>query len=207
MAKEMLDIFDANYNHIGVEDRKIVHEQGLWHHTFHCWIIQPNGKLLLQLRSKEKSSGANQLGMSAGGHLETGETPMDGVREIEEEIGLKVDFEDLSTLGVSKSFTERTGYLNKEFVHTYLYQSKIDISKYKQQESEVSGLFEFDLDDWFKLFSREVEFITAEGVTSQGDSIIREFSIEDFVKREDSYFIKIGIMAERLLEGEKYLAI
>lgn len=43
---ELIDVFDGNYNLIGTEERDIVHEKGLWHQTFHCWVIRPNGKMV-----------------------------------------------------------------------------------------------------------------------------------------------------------------
>jgi len=209
MANEILDIFDSNYNHIGTADRNSVHEQGLWHQTFHCWIVQPNGKILFQLRGKDKSSSPNKLDISAAGHLEVGETPFDGVREVEEEVGLVVKFDDLVNLGIKKSFSERIdkNYINKEFCHTYLYKSNMEVSEYIMQKDEVAGLFEADIKDCFKLFAKEVDSIVLNGFDVDRNNISKNVSINNFVDHGSTYFIKILIMVERLLEGKKYLAI
>ena len=35
---EFIDIFDADYNHIGTEEKNEAHRKGFWHQTFH-WPI------------------------------------------------------------------------------------------------------------------------------------------------------------------------
>ena len=39
---ELLDIFDENYNPVAPfrESKEIVHKRGLWHHTFHCFMVE-----------------------------------------------------------------------------------------------------------------------------------------------------------------------
>ncbi|MCP4355577.1 MAG: NUDIX domain-containing protein [Proteobacteria bacterium] len=215
MAKEMVDIFDDNYNHIGTADKDEAHNKGLWHRSFHCWIIQESGKILLQLMSKDKSSFPSKLDISAAGHLSAGESPLDGVREIEEEIGLKINPEELSDLGTSVVVCDIESdkikpFINREFTHTYLYKSKTKLEDYIMQEEEVDGLFELDVEDGLKLFSEEVSSITVNGILrgdKENTSKVREVTIDDFVPHSKNYFLKIFIMAERLKEGKKYLAI
>ena len=47
---ELLDIYDEKGNLIGTEDRKIVHEKGLWHKTVHCWLYDDKGNIFFQIR-------------------------------------------------------------------------------------------------------------------------------------------------------------
>lgn len=52
---ENIDVFDANLNFKDVIERKEAHTKGIWHQTFHCWVVNPKNKsILFQLRSKEK---------------------------------------------------------------------------------------------------------------------------------------------------------
>ena len=94
MADEIIDIYDCNMNHLGTAPRSQAHKEGLWHKAFHCWIVKRasdgNHRVLLQLRSKNKDSHPSLLDISAAGHLQAGETPKDGIREIEEELGLSL---------------------------------------------------------------------------------------------------------------------
>ncbi len=57
MTSEQLAIFDETFKRIGSASRDDVHRQGLWHETFHCWIIgyDDSGAYVdLQLRSPDK---------------------------------------------------------------------------------------------------------------------------------------------------------
>lgn len=52
---EYLDTYDEQGNFIKKEDRKIVHELGLWHNTVHCWLYDKLGNIYFQIRSDEKN--------------------------------------------------------------------------------------------------------------------------------------------------------
>ncbi|WP_310793579.1 NUDIX hydrolase [Salipaludibacillus neizhouensis] len=101
--QEKLKIFDDNRNQIGIASRSDVHRVGYWHEVFHCWFvcnIQGTDYIYLQLRSNKKKDYPNLLDITAAGHLLADETVKDGVREIKEEIGIDVAFEELKQLGV-----------------------------------------------------------------------------------------------------------
>ena len=52
---ELLDVLDENGNLTGrAEERKIVHEQGLWHIHVGVWIMNQKGEFLFQKRSPNK---------------------------------------------------------------------------------------------------------------------------------------------------------
>jgi isopentenyldiphosphate isomerase len=54
---ETLDYLNDNRQVIGKATRHEVHQKGLWHQTFHCWIIgfeNEHPYLLFQRRSLEK---------------------------------------------------------------------------------------------------------------------------------------------------------
>ena len=206
---EILDIFDAKFNKIGVEDRDIVHEKGLWHQTFHCWIIAKRGDktyLLVQKRSAKKKQAPNQVDITAAGHLATGETKEDGIREISEELGLQVNPATLRYLGIRISASDK----NKEFAHVYLLQCDQPLEDYTLQEEEVSGLIEIEIKDGLRLFSNEVEVVDCKSVfVENGKKTTQTYHlhVSDFIERIDPYYYKIFIMAERYFEGKKYLSI
>ena len=81
------------------------HRLGLWHRCFHCWICgsDPEGfYLLLQRRASTKDTWPDYLDITAAGHLSAGEETLDGLREVEEELGLQVNPERLVPLGTHK---------------------------------------------------------------------------------------------------------
>jgi len=210
---EKLDIFDVNFNHIGVEDREVAHQNGLWHQTFHCWIVNPkNQTVIVQLRGANVKNYPNKLHISSAGHLSAGETVMDGVREVEEEIGLKLKEANLINLGtylnVKDQINDGKPYIDREFARTYFIKDETPLNQYIMQPEEIDGIYEIKIEDGLKLFSDEQKEISIKGISrlTNSEEIIN-VKFEDFVNNGKNYYLKVFIMAERLIEGKKYLAI
>ena len=88
-----------------VEDRKTIHEQGLWHTHVGVWIMNKNGELLFQKRAATKQSNPNMWSRT-GGHADSGETPLQAIqRETAEEIGVEIPLEkfELNTTDIPLS--------------------------------------------------------------------------------------------------------
>lgn len=98
------------------------------------------------------------------GHLLSGERPKDGIREIEEELGLQVNFDKLTKLFTAKKVSDRPGYINREFTATYLLETDKKLSELKLNPEEVSGLYEVCIDDLINLFNRKVSKVYASGL-------------------------------------------
>lgn len=210
---ETLDIFDCLFNPIGVAERKRVHQEGLWHQTFHCWIIRKrkdNFYVLFQKRSSNKSDSPNMLDIPAAGHLISGEQKEDGLRELKEELGINVNYDTLRYLGIRIEDIDVPGFNNKEFQHVYLLEDDTPMTNYLLQEDEVSGLVEVDLDQGLKLLYGEVESIECNSVFVYNGVIKKELytlHLDDIIPRIDGYYKKIFIMAKRYFMGDKYLSI
>lgn len=210
---ELLDIFDSNMNWIGTADRDEVHKVGYWHKTFQGWIVRKrNGKayVVVQKRDKHKKTAPDMLDITAAGHLLAGETPLDGVRELEEELGISIQPESLINLGIRISATDNAKKINKEFCHVYLLEHDLPLDQYVLQEDEVSGLVEIEVQDGLKLFTGAVKSIRCDSVfIEEGFKVSREIDVEvkDFIPRIDPYYLKIFIMAERYFEGKMSLSI
>jgi isopentenyldiphosphate isomerase len=101
---EILDIYDDQMRHIGTKERGAVHRDGDWHKVFQCWVVyrDADGRdyLVVQRRGPDKDIYPNYLDISAAGHYQAGETIRDGIREVQEELGIQVSFDDLIPLGV-----------------------------------------------------------------------------------------------------------
>jgi isopentenyldiphosphate isomerase len=211
---ETIDTFDGNHRRIGTEERLAAHKAGLWHQTFHCWILgERTGHcfVVLQLRSAMKKNYPNMLDITAAGHLAAGETPEQGVREVEEELGVRVDPSRLRSLGIKHDIAdEPNGIRNREFAYVFLLRDDRELEQYKLQDDEVSGLVEMSISDGLQLFSGEAESVTCKATRIEGGKV-RSFSravkSTDMIPRVDSYYFKVFIMAERMLEGARYLSI
>jgi isopentenyldiphosphate isomerase len=105
MESELIKRFDEHGNQAGVATREEIHKMGYWHETFHCWFIgreEGIDYIYFQIRSGTKKDYSNLLDITAAGHLLAHETIYDGIREVKEEIGIDVSFNELVPLGVIK---------------------------------------------------------------------------------------------------------
>ena len=210
---EKLEIFDSLFNHIGEGDRRVAHRDGLWHQTFHCWLIRKRGDryyILFQKRSSKKQDSPNMLDIPAAGHLNFLETKEDGIREIKEELGIDINYDALVYLGIRIEVIEVPGFNNKEFQHVYLLEENTLLDDYKLQEDEVSGLVEVELFEGLRLLYGEVNSITCDSVFIEDGKKIHQryiMTVEDIIPRIDGYYKKVFIMAYRYFMGDKYLSI
>ena len=211
---ELLDIFNEKFEHIGQATRDEVHREGYWHQTFHCWILTKhdgNNYVLVQKRAAQKRTAPNKLDISAAGHLLAGESKENGIREVQEELGIESSFSKMIDLGIRVSSSGTPGVkCNREFCHVVLLEDNTKLEEHILQESEVSALIEIKVEDGLKLFSGEIdELIANELSIIDGEKTIKESMVhrEDFIFRIDPYYLKIFIMADRYFKGEKYFAI
>ncbi|AYB39104.1 NUDIX hydrolase [Brevibacillus laterosporus] len=195
METELLAIFDESHNQVGSASRAEVHSQGLWHETFHCWFISTeNGidYIHFQIRSEQKKDFPSLLDITAAGHLLAHETIHDGIREVEEELGIHVSFNDLVSVGVIKNCIIQNGFIDKELSHVFLYQSKHAMSDYTLQPEEVSGMVKAEFAGFCELWLRDRQKVLVEGFekNTKGESIPLQKMVgkDDFVPHEKAYF-------------------
>lgn len=139
---EYIDVLDENGNKTGeTKSREEVHKQGLWHRTVHIWVVNSNKEILMQLRSPEKKSNPNKWTTSASGHLSAGDESVDGaVRELGEEIGLRVKPVELEYLFTIHEHFTNDNMINNEIVDVYIIRKDIDINDITLQKEEVSSV-------------------------------------------------------------------
>lgn len=76
--EELIDVLDENGNKTGkIATRKQVHEQGLWHRIIVVAIIDKDGQLLMQQRSKNKVKNPLKWDVSSAGHVSSGQTSIE----------------------------------------------------------------------------------------------------------------------------------
>jgi len=138
---EILDILNEKGEKIGVtKEKDQVHIDGDWHRAVHIWFINPKGELLIQRRSKTKINHPNMWDISAAGHVSAGEdSKISALREIEEEVGIRLKESDLQHLGslTQRSVLNERTYINNEYNDVYLVEMEIDTGKLNLQVGEV----------------------------------------------------------------------
>lgn len=209
MADELVDIFDENMTFLGTALKSQAHREGLWHKTFHCWLAQKTleGKTLLwlQLRNPDKDIFPDKLDISAAGHIRAGEEVKDGYREISEELGLKLNKDEIVKLFTSKEIYEADSINNREFQMVYM--AMVSGSPYKAvlQPEEVAGLYEVDIDEFAALMSDKVPSIEAKGIKRNPDSSytleFREVVKSDVAPHSKDYYNKALDMIKRFVSN------
>jgi isopentenyldiphosphate isomerase len=144
---ELLDAFDDRGRHQGVKRRDEVHRDGDWHLAFHLWVVRADG-VLLQRRARSKDSWPGRLDATAAGHLLAGEAIRDGLREVEEELGVAYAFEELAELGVHRV----DEIANRELQHVFAVRDDRPLEAWTGfDREEVDGLVLVDHDGFAAL--------------------------------------------------------
>jgi isopentenyldiphosphate isomerase len=206
----MLDIYDPNGDWLGVKSRDTVHRDGDWHRVFHCWIIYraASGEdfIMMQKRGPDKPTYPNLLDVTAAGHYQAGETIADGVREIEEELGLLVDFSALVSLGRRVGTAAFDGIIDYEVADVFFLVADWPLSDYRPHPDEVAGLVRLNIAQALELVTEQRDSITGDAV-GLGTSQVTVRRDELVPSRIDAYFYKILLLAKRCLNSESGLVI
>ena len=139
---EYVDLLDSSGRPTGTRKPKPeVHRDGDWHGAAHVWIINTGGQILIQRRSPTKENWPNLWDVSVGGHLSSGEGPVEAaIREAKEELGVTlVPGECRHLFTVAEQLALNNGnYLDNEFHHVFLVEKNLDVGDLKFSDGEVA---------------------------------------------------------------------
>ncbi|MFC7370342.1 NUDIX domain-containing protein [Fictibacillus iocasae] len=193
--QERLRIFDSNRIPVGTASRSEVHEKGYYHEAFHCWFVSKEDNehhIYLQLRSKEKKDHPGLFDITAAGHLTAEETVADGVREIKEELGVDVPFDNLQPLGMIPYHYSNGGFIDNELAHVFLYQHRFGFHDFQLQTEETEGIVKTLLHDFSDLWNGHTKSISLTGVRLLTDGSVVPLQLRAdsslFVPHEISYY-------------------
>lgn len=201
---EKIDILDERGHPTGeMRWKSEAHRLGLWHRCFHCWISGSDERgpyLLVQRRAAMKDTWPGFLDVTAAGHLASGEKPLDGLRELEEELGLRVDATRLIPLGIRRVEQRIPAGRDREFHEVFLLFDPTPPAELRLQREEVASVLRVGLDEVEAM--RDGGSVPAEEHTD-GKSRAVEISLADFVPAEDNYYPRVAETARRILAGER----
>ena len=200
----MLDVLDGLGRPTGeVAWKSEAHRRGLWHRCCHCWVYGTDAGgpyLLVQRRAATKDTWPGRLDVTAAGHLRSGEEPLGGgLRELEEELGLRVTPGRLIPLGTRRIEQLIPEGCDREFHDVFLLLDPTHPEDLRLQEGEVEAVLRVGLDDAERLGVGDgalaVEY-------AEGGASTTRVGLSDFVPNEDDYLRRVAGAARRLLAGE-----
>jgi isopentenyldiphosphate isomerase len=205
---ELIDILDEAGRPTGeVVLKSEAHRLGLWHRCFHCWICGSDAEgsyLLLQRRAASKDTWPGYLDITAAGHLSAGEETLDGLREVEEELGLQVGPDRLVPLGTRKIEQQIPQGWDREFHEVFLIADNTPPDSLRLQKEEVEAVYRLGLDD--------VEALYKTGTApareyAQATASKTQLRFEELVPQDEGYLAQITNAAHQLLSGTTPLPI
>ena len=144
-----------------IASRDECHNKGLWHRAVIIFIINSNGKILLQKRSKNKKLWPNLWDLSAGGHVLTGELGFEAIiREAKEELNIDVKKEELTYVGSYTSENIKGNIINRHFNEFFIIEKNININDITIQEEEVQDVKWFTKDEILERINNNYDGIT-----------------------------------------------
>lgn len=139
-----------------------VYGKGLLHGSAHIWLWRVrDGKLeiLLQKRAPNKRTWPDCYDISAAGHIDLGEDPLQAaIRETQEEIGLDLAPTSLTLIGVYRDYmVAPNGAIENELEWIYLVEVTED-QNFTLEAAEVTSLEWISLED-FKASSSSDQYV------------------------------------------------
>jgi isopentenyldiphosphate isomerase len=201
---EKVDVLDEFGRPTGeVVWKSEAHRRGLFHRCFHCWIAGEDtdgAYLLVQRRAADQDTWPGRLDVTAAGHLQSGEgTLAGGLREIEEELGLRVDPGRLVSLGTRRIEQEITDGCDHEFHDVFLLLDGTPPWELRLQEGEVEAVLRIGLDAAEALGAGQDSAPAKE--YASGEASATRVSPSEFVPNEDDYLRCVARAARRVLAG------
>lgn len=165
--EETVDVLDEFGRFTGkLEKLSVCHSKGLWHRAVFGLIVNENGDILLQQRSKEKKLWPGKWDITVGGHVKSGELGKDAIiRETKEELGLEIVEKEIDFLVSSTSRYNNNGYINNHYDECFIIKKEVNLNELKLQETEVSDIRFFPKKDILDRINNDYDGLTEKTIT------------------------------------------
>jgi isopentenyldiphosphate isomerase len=139
MSDELLDIVNDEDIVTGQKTRSTAHQLGLQHRGVHVFLFTPDGKMLVQKRSADRTASPSALDCSVSEHVKAGESYLDSaIRGMKEEMGVE-------GIEIKPLVKFRMNYgVNDNEIST-LYEGMVDPAKVKFDPVEIEEINYYSL--------------------------------------------------------------
>lgn len=178
-------------------------EAGDWVGVMNLWLVRPNGFLLYQQRA-DSGWEPGKFDGSVGGYYQAGESGLDGLREVREELGWTCPPEEISLLGRHLSVgVDSRGCERRLVVTVYMTACDVPLTDFVLDQKEVPALYEIAADEVIAAFQSPGRQFTVRGIDCAGRPLERRTSAEDFSYVFGGYHLKIAQIAKKYAQGER----
>lgn len=206
MAEELLTIYDAFNNPVGTASRSDIHTNGLWHRSVN-FIVFDSKKRTAVFQDSNTLDTFNPDDFFVkmnGGHARNEDILTEVSRELDEELGLKIDFaDDVHFLGKYQvSFEPTKDFINREFMYFYLTAFSNAFEKIQMDKIEVKSIFEIDIDEAVDLLVGDKKMVQVIARDVAGDRTILNFTNHSFKNfTDDSLYLRIFLALQDFCNG------
>jgi hypothetical protein len=174
-------------------------------------LYRQNGTVcaLFQKRSGAKKIAPGKFDVTVGGHYAAGEkAETAGPREIDEELGLSIDFNRLFPVG-RRTFVYCFTPLIREYEFQDVFLLPMDSRplNLRLQPGEVDAVLELEVGQGIALFSGAAATVQGAVIAPGGGAKVATVSAGDFVPCLDNYYLKLLLLARRYDSGERGLLV
>ena len=147
---DIQDVYNEQKELVGIQKKRNEFADNEYSMSTFIWIVNKDGKLLVQLQSKQDDNKPGTYGIT-GGAVDAGETSLEAsIRELNEELGVKISKEQLIYIA-----SERR---KKKFFEYYMLELNIDINDLVLKKDEVEKVEWITLDEYEKNISNALNF-------------------------------------------------
>lgn len=155
---EIVDIVSEGNKVIGQATRGEVHKKGLLHRALSVLVLNSNGEILLQQRSKNRSIHAMSWDLSASEHVLTGESyEVAAERSAREELGIEVKVKRVGKINLQKRKYKVRGETVYEYEMVTMLVGLHD-GPFEIDPEEVNLVKYFSIEEIEKMIKEEIKF-------------------------------------------------
>lgn len=168
---EIIAVVDDSDNIVGETTRREAHEKGLLHREVYIYLINSEKQVLLHRRLD------NHLwDHSSSGHFSKGQNYEEAAqREFEEELGIKLDKNELNEIGFERlqtvEFPKKTNY---RFAKIFVVRKNVPLNEFKIDKEEIEEIKYFDKEELNKLLNSSEKIMTGSAKKIIGKYILPE---------------------------------
>lgn len=184
---------------------------GDWLGSVNFWLYTrlPEPSIFCQIRSPNALWQPGKLDLAASGYLSAGELGLDGIRELEEELGITVPKEKVHHYG-RRMFvsTDQKGRERKSIIEIFVAEYYGKVEDMKPEEEEVYGVVIVPLVPLLKVFDGGIESFKVFGIDSKKQPISYRVTPDCFPENFDDYPRRlVEFIALRLGIDDRYLGL